>query len=458
VAYPNRKIVALLAWTVVLCMLITACGSPQSESSAGSGAASGEAAGTSAETGDASRPASSSGEQVTLTFASFSTGPDTDVFQKIIENYQAEHPNITIDMKVLPAQGFREQIDTQLAAGQGPDIVRGGFRGDFGHYAAAGSLVDLTPYLDAGYSDDFLPASWAVVTPGDKTYALPLLTDTFGVFYNTDYFEQMGVQVPQSMDECWSWDEFTALARRVKDVTDAEYGFAAPFQGSNSKRWLPFLYMNGGQLLGDDLRTPRINTPEGIEAIAWTQSWFTEGLVPLSSSMKSQEQIQNLFANGTIGMLIHGNYMMPFFDENMANYGWDVTYMPCDVEKASDLGGNGLGVTKDSQHPELAADFIKYMVQAENMREIVIANLFIPVRNSLLEQQIEYQKHADRMQLFQEQAQTIPQDMADVMALPEFSEIDRIVADQLELAFTANQDPAVTAQNIEAGINDLFNK
>lgn len=450
----KRTFVTLLAWMVGLSLVITACGAPQADPGTGGAAA----PGASTAAANATQPASASGEPVTLTFATFSTGPDTDVFAKIIEKYQAEHPNVTIKMNVLPAQGFRDQIDTQFAAGQGPDIVRGGFRGDFGHFAAAGSVIDLTPYLDAGFSDDFLPASWAVLSPGGKTYALPLLTDTFALFYNTNYFEQLGLEVPTSMDECWSWDEFTDVARRVKDETDADYGFVVPLQVSNSKRWLPFLYMNGGRLLGDDLKTPQINTPEGIEAIAWTQSWFTEGLVPLSSSMKSQEQIQNLFANGSVGMMIHGNYMMPFLDDNMKNYGWDVTYMPCDVEKASDLGGNGIGVTANSKHPEIAADFVKYMVQPEHIRDIVIANLFLPVRKSLLEGEIAYQKHPDKMKLFQEQAQTIPEDMADVMALPQFSEIDRIVADQLELAFTANQDPAVTAQNIETGINGVLNK
>ena len=79
------------------------------------------------------------------------------------------------------------------------------------------------------------------------------------------------------------------------------------WQNSNTYRWMMYLHQHGGQLLDDDLKSLRINSPAGIETIAWTQRWFKEGLVRPSTSLKSSEQTQNLFANGTIGMLLNGN-------------------------------------------------------------------------------------------------------------------------------------------------------
>jgi multiple sugar transport system substrate-binding protein len=42
--------------------------------------------------------------------------------------------------------------------------------------------------------------------------------------------------------------------------------------------------------------------------------------------------------------------------------------------------------------------------------------------------------------------------MARVMALPDFPEIQRVIVDQLELAWTSGQSPEDTAANIAAGV------
>ena len=96
------------------------------------------------------------------------------------------------------------------------------------------------------------------------------------------------------------WDEFIRIARQLKEKGNAPYGFAMGWQNSSAYRWLPFLYQHGGQMLDAELRQPQLVSPTGVETLAWTQSWFKEGLVPPSTSVKSSEQTQNLFANGTM--------------------------------------------------------------------------------------------------------------------------------------------------------------
>ena len=144
---------------------------------------------------------------------------------------------------------------------------------------------------------------------------MPHHTDTFACYYNVDFLKQLGVEPPASLDKSWSWSEFIRIGRTIKDKGLAPYGFAMAWQTAAGYRWLPFLYQHGGQLLDADLRNPEINSPKGIETIAWTQSWFKEGLVPPSTYVKSTEQTQNLFANGTIGLLLGGDWQIPFPDE-----------------------------------------------------------------------------------------------------------------------------------------------
>jgi multiple sugar transport system substrate-binding protein len=396
-----------------------------------------------------------------LTFFSWNIESDLRSFRELINKYEKQHPDVSINLQTVPEGNFDEWFGTRLAAGKAPDIQRMTWQ-SIGRYSSQGALVDFSQYVDEGYSDAFEPVFWRAVSYEDKPYALPHHTDTFAVYYNTDYFDKLGVDIPQKGPQSgWSWDQFIDVARQVKDETDAEYAFAFGFQGPNTGyRWLPFLYQNGGQLLNENMDSPQITDQAGIDAIAWTQSWFEEKLIPAGSTIKATDStgVTNLFATGNIGMMIHGDWMMPYLEDNMKDFDWDVTYMVRNAEMASDLGGNCLAITKDSQNPELAADFIKFVVNEENMRYFCRNSQFLPIRKSLIEQGIDYSYRPDAMQKFLEQAKTIPAHMAGVETHPAFNQINAVLEDQLELAFTLQQEPEKTAQNIGNGIKEVLSE
>lgn len=387
---------------------------------------------------------------VTLTLAVWGAQAEQDGFNAVIRKYQAQHPSVTIRLEVNGNSGqLYQQVDTRLAGRQAPDLFRIQYQ-QFGRYAAARALVDLGPYLKGDDTADFAPAFWQATNYQGKTFALPHHTDTFACYYNVDFLKQLGVEPPASLDKSWSWSEFIRIGRTIKDKGLAPYGFAMAWQTAAGYRWLPFLYQHGGQLLDADLRNPEINSPKGIETIAWTQSWFKEGLVPPSTYVKSTEQTQNLFANGTIGLLLGGDWQIPFLTKNMTKWGWGVTYMPRDVAMASDLGGNCLAVTRDSKAPEVAADFLKFITNQENMREFITSAQFLPVRTSLMKEKLQYATGSEAMQVYIEQSGTIPPHLVKTVTMPAFSKINASLNDELDLAFTSGQDPKTTAQNIDA--------
>lgn len=391
-----------------------------------------------------------------LSFAFWGGPAEIAAFQKVIDRYKEKNPEVTVTPEVSPFDGFYEQVDARLVAGQAPDLVRLQYQ-EFGRYGAAGALVDLTDHLDAGYEAVFDPSFWEAVTYRDTPYALPHHTDTSAVFYNTDYFEKAGIEVPQSRGEAWTLEEFDEVARRAKDETDAEYGFAWSWQGSTAYRWMPLLYVNGGQLLDDDLKTPLMRTPEGVETIELTKRWYEDGVIPLTASFKSTEQIQTLFAIGTTAMMVNGDFMMQFFKENAKDLNWGVTYLPRGRGgEATVLGGNAVGITRDSANPEAAADFLKFLVDERNMRDFVTAASFLPVRESLLRDELKYPYRPEDMALFEELVGTLPENYVQINALPEFNQIDQKVADQLELAVTSGQSARRTAQNVDDVITDIL--
>ncbi|MFC0408710.1 ABC transporter substrate-binding protein [Roseomonas elaeocarpi] len=405
------------------------------------------------------RPARAQGTSqaaVTLNFAVWGNRAEEEAFQALIKRYTDAHPNVTIRLEVNGSSTqLYQQVDTRLAGRQAPDLIRIQYQ-QTGRYAKAGAIVDLSGHLDGAAAGQFAPAMWNAVNYRGKVFGLPHHTDTLAVFCNLDMFRKIGVELPKRVEDSWRWEEFIRIARALKEQGGAPFGFASAWQNNTGYRFLPYLYQHGGKMLSDDLSRPQLSSKEGVETIAWAQSWFNEKLVPPTTSVKSSEQTQNLLANGTIGMLVHGDWQIPFLQDAMKRAEWGVTFMPRDVAMASDLGGNCLAVTRDSKNRDVAIDFLRFATDEANMREFCIAGGFLPVRKSLMGSALPYTLRPDAMQVFVEQSRTIPDHLARTVTLPEFSRINAKLSEQLDLAFTSGQDAKTTAANIDAATQSLL--
>ena len=391
---------------------------------------------------------------VNLTLAVWAAQAEEDAFRAMLARYRQVRPNVTVNLEVNGTAQHYQQIDTRLAGRQAPDLFRCQYQ-QIGRYAAARAVIDLTPYLDKGTGEAFGPAFWQAVNFKGRVVALPHQTDTFACYYNKDMLAKAGMEAPASLDRSWTWAEFTAASRAMKAKGGAPYGHAMAWQGGTAYRALPFVYQHGAALLNADFTQPVLSQPKGIETIAWLQSWFKEGLVPPNTAIKSTEPTQNLFANGTIGLLLGGNWQIPFLSKTMKAE-WGATYMPRDVAMASDLGGNCIAMSRDCKNPEAGADLLKFMTDEANMREFVLAAQFLPVRKSLMAQSLPYALRPDAMKVYVEQATTIPAHLVSTVTLPSFARINAKLVDELDLCFTSGQDPAETAKNIDAAVAPLL--
>lgn len=384
-----------------------------------------------------------------------STSGEEKGFRGLAERYNAQNPEVPVKMEFVPPDQAYEQLDTRLAAGEAPDIARLQYQ-QMGKYASQGALVDLSEYLEEGYGDAFTPALWQAVNYEDKPYGMPQHTDTFAVFYNTDIFDKVGIKVPKSMEEAWTWDEFLKISTGIKEEGAADYAFAYNWQGDTAAyRWMPLLFQHGGQLLDESLGAPAVDDPAGIETVAFTKRWFDEDLVPPSTSIKSGEQVETLFSNGTTAMMLNGNWLMAFLETGMTA-GWDVTYMVRDAEMASDLGGNAVAVTRDSKNPELAAAFVRHLASEEEMERFCVDAQFIPTRTALVERGLDYELYPERMNRFVEQSTTVPEEMAGEQTAPISAQMTQVLGNELEAAFRSGQSAEETAANISDGIDEVF--
>ena len=135
-----------------------------------------------------------------ITIATVNNG-DMIRMQGLTSEFNAAHPDITVNWVTLEENILRERVTTDIATGGGQyDIMT------IGNYEVPiwGKQGWLTPLeFDADYDvDDLLPAIRGGLTVDGKLYAAPFYGESAMIMYRTDLFETAGLTMPESPD----WD------------------------------------------------------------------------------------------------------------------------------------------------------------------------------------------------------------------------------------------------------------
>ncbi len=248
----RRKLFSVLALLVVTSMLVAACGgaapapaAPAVEAPAAAApadeAASSEAMTDTAETTEsaAAAEAPAATEAMTETvvidpnrtqvrwFVGLGTGTDPqqqDVQKAVVEQFNASQDKIQLIIEVVPYDGAKDALSTQIASGAGPDIV--GPVGWGGSNAFRGQWMDLASLIkDSGYdTTQFSDALVKFYITDEGQIGLPFAVFPAAVFFQKDMFDEAGLNYPPTAygdkyvwpdgtEEEWSFDTLTKVAK-----------------------------------------------------------------------------------------------------------------------------------------------------------------------------------------------------------------------------------------------------
>ena len=395
--------------------------------------------------------------KVSLALSSWYTTGSLKSFRGLADRYHAAHPDVNVTVQVTPGTNFDEWFGIRLAGGQAPDIIRMQYQ-QAGRYIQNGGLVNIASHLPPGFGDAYLPTFWDSVAHKGGIYGIPHHTDTFATYYRTDFLQQAGATAPDNLNNAWRWEDFLSIARKIKNAT-GKYAVSIGYAGANTAyRWLPLLYMHGGQLVASDGKTPAIESSQGVSALTWTQNLYKEGLIPPSNTIKGStaNTARQYFTDGSVGLMLNGDNQLTNLSTDMKDNQWGVTYMIRDSGRASDLGGNILAVTRDCRSVKAAVDFLQFVCNQDNTQTFVTDNNYIPTLKALSTKPLPYSYRPELMQRFVEQATTVPATMAKVETASTFGDINLMLADQLDLCFISQQSPAQTASAIASALKKLL--
>jgi multiple sugar transport system substrate-binding protein len=307
------------------------------------------------------------------------------IFRDIFEQYARTHPDVQIEVSVMPAlELHKAKLLLASAAGRLPDIASiDSFWIPL--FLERGDVQPLDPYWPAEERADFLP--FTIRTLSDHqghVYGMWHGTDIRVLYYRTDL-----VPTPPR-----SWDELLATASRIsREKHIAGYLY-------NAGRWeaavfdhLPMFWAQGGELVDGDGR-PVFGLPPNrermVNVLRFLRATIETGASPSSVLANNDyQQLSSAAVSGGVAMFLGGNWQLRELEsalppEEFAK--WAVTDMPqADPKTVSTGTGGWVWVTfaKDPVKQKAAVDFLRFVETPANVARISIATRQLPVRQSV---------------------------------------------------------------------------
>lgn len=379
----KKRVLAAVVAAAMTAGLVTGCGG---SSDSGTQAAATQAAGETegAKNDETKAAAASSDEEITLRMSWWGGDERNEATLQVIEQFEALHPNVTIEAEYGGNDGYHDKLATQLASGTAPDIVQVDPE-IFPTYVNTGDyFLDYKDYnVDLS---NFEEAYISVPINGNydgKQLGLPTGISGAGIMVNKELADAIGLDFSKT----YSWEDLIDMGKKVREYDDSMYLLCA-----NKEYIVNLIVFNyAKQLIGDTVFNPEtkaLNMTEDQlkEVFDYVKRLYDEEVVPPASyqAAYSGDNLQSdtnwiggkyvaaLTYISTIDVMVAANpeaeYIMselPILD-GAAEAGW-----------ASNTP-QVFAITSTCEHPEMAAEFMDYFFNNDEALATLGATRSVP--------------------------------------------------------------------------------
>ncbi len=299
---------------------------------------------------------------VVLRVGTGDSGEGLSPHQDIIALYEAENPDVLIQLEAVAGRDYYTRLLTQLAADAAPDVMQIGDDA-VPSFVEKNAFVPLDDYLPEDFDPDiYLPG---LLEPGQLNgvqYLLPKDYSTLGVYYNKKIFDEYGMEYPQAD---WTWEDFLDIALELTQDTDGDnapdiWGIQLPAAWTTGFEY--WVAAAGGQLISEDGTefVGYMDSEAVITAVEFYADLYNKYRVaPPPADLNAFGGGNSEFANGQAAMFIFGRWPQAGLLDN-PNVELGVAPPPAGEVRTNVLFWGGFGVSTTSEHPQTATDFLTF--------------------------------------------------------------------------------------------------
>jgi ABC-type glycerol-3-phosphate transport system substrate-binding protein len=249
--------------------------------------------------------------------------------------------------------------------------------------AAGGALKDIQSQVSSSSTydvSDFPQPVQNYAKYQGKTYAVPLSTEPYVLWYRTDLFKKLNLSPPQT------WNQYLANAKALKAAghEGSDSGFGAQI---GAYYWLEAIYASGGSLFHKGTCKPAPDTPQ---AAAATKAYL-EALpyTPATAINGGGTEMTTAFVQSDVGQMINatGYYSIMNDPKQSKIPGKFASAVPPSLtgKPATLLFGWLIGVGQQSQAQQTAWQFLDFALGKSGMKKMIAAGAPPTGRTSLVD-------------------------------------------------------------------------
>ena len=296
----------------------------------------------------------------------------------LVEAYNDSHEN-QVELTVVPNDDYVAKVGAAAGSGGLPDL----FAADIVYvpnWVEQGLFQDISSQINGlDFKDEINAGHLSAGTVDSKEHVLPFVLDLSMMFWNKALFEEAGLDPEQAPANL---QEFADAAKAIQALNKPDtYGTATGLAcgGCLVFTWFPSVWADGEEVLSDDGAESLLASDTATEIYStWKDLWESGAVLPSSQDEAGPTWTAG-FTEGKVGLMFYPATLLSStpFDAGVAG-------IPGPEGGASTfVGGDGIGVSKDSDKAAQAWNFLNWMMSEEAQVGVLAQNKDVVSRSDL---------------------------------------------------------------------------
>ncbi len=294
--------------------------------------------------------------------------------KNVVEAYNKSHKN-QVKLEIIPNDDMEGKVGGASQTDSLPDILAGDVV-RIPYWASEGIFTDITKQIDGlDNKADLQQGHIEAGTVDGAEYTLPFITDVSVMVWNKTLYKEAGLDPEQGPK---SIAEFTEQAKKVaalnKDGVAGSY-LAGQSGGALVFDLFPSVWADGESVMNKDGSEATLDN-DSMKGVldAYKELANTTNGLGAGSKEETGATWTAPFANGKIGVMPYPNTSTTALFDAEKDGGFEVGVAPSPGTKegktSTFLGGDAMGISKDSKHVAQAWNFLYWLMQSDAQKEV----------------------------------------------------------------------------------------
>ena len=284
----------------------------------------------------------------------------------LVEAYNDSHEN-QVELTVVPNDDYVAKVGAAAGSGGLPDL----FAADIVYvpnWVEQGLFTDITEQIDGlDFKDSINPGHLSAGTLDGQEHVLPFVLDLSMLMWNKELFAEAGLDPEKAPTTV---QEFADAAKAVQDL--GKDGVSGTSTGLNCGgclvfTWFPSIWASGDEVMNADGTESLLASDTAKELYGIWKDLYDSGAVAPGSADETGPTWVAGFQEGKVGIMPYPATLLPAleFDAGVAG-------LPgIDGGASTFVGGDGIGISKDSKQSPQAWNFLAWMMSDEAQVQVL---------------------------------------------------------------------------------------